>query len=217
MNRKPLAVKTAPVRFRLIPRDEGFFPLFAEAGATATAGAKALASLLNDLPTTEARVNEIVGLERKGDDVFRAVLTRLNESIITPFDREDIHRLADRLDDSLDDMRAAADLALLHRVEGELPGLSDLTAILVQVCEAAERVMGRMKNLRDLDSDLALIKKLETDGDAVNRRTVAELFSGNYDALTVLKWKDVVEAVEQAINAIEGVANLVGAIAVKHA
>lgn len=205
------------MRFRLIPRDEGFFPLFSQAGALATEGAKALASLLADLPTTEGRVNEIVTLERKGDDIFRAVMARLNESIITPFDREDIHHLADRLDDSLDDMRAAADLALLHQVEGVLPGLNELTGILVQVCETAERVMGRMKNLRDLDSDLQLIKKLETDGDAVNRRTVAELFSGNYDALTVLKWKDVVEAVEQAINAIEGVANLAGAIAVKHA
>lgn len=205
------------MRFRLIPRDEGFYPLFEEAASTATQGARALASLLRELPTTEGRVNEIVSLERKGDDTFRSIMTRLNESIITPFDREDIHRLADRLDDSLDDMRAAADLALLHQVDGKLPGLDELAGILVQVCEAAERVMGRLKNLRDIDSDLQLIKKLETDGDAVNRRTVAELFSGNYDTLTILKWKDVVEAVEQAINAIEGVANMVGSIAVKHA
>jgi uncharacterized protein len=205
------------MRFRLIPRDEGFYPLFEQAAANATACAKVLAKLLKDLPTTELSVNEVVALERKGDDITRMILSRLNDAIVTPFDREDIYALADRLDDSLDDMRAAADIALLHRVDGTLPGLDEMAAILIQSCEAAERLMGRLRNLRDLDSDLEVVKKLERDGDALNRRTVAELFSGSYDALTVLKWKDVVEAVEQAVNAIEGVANLVSSIAVKHA
>ncbi len=205
------------MRFRLIPRDEGFYPLFEQAAANATACAKVLAKLLKDLPTTELSVNEVVALERKGDDITRTILSRLNDAIVTPFDREDIYALADRLDDSLDDMRAAADIALLHRVDGTLPGLDDMALILIQSCEAAERLMGRLKNLRDLDSDIEVINKLERDGDALNRRTVAELFSGSYDALTVLKWKDVVEAVEQSVNAIEGVANLVSSIAVKHA
>jgi uncharacterized protein len=205
------------MRFRLIPRDEGFYPLFEQAAANATACAKVLAKLLQDLPTTDVPVNDVVALERKGDNITRMILSRLNDAIVTPFDREDIYALADRLDDSLDDMRAAADLALLHRVDGPLPGLNDMTSILIQACEAAERLMGRLRNLRDLDSDLQVIDKLESDGDAMNRRTVAELFSGSYDALTVLKWKDIVEAVEQSINAIEGVANLVSSIAVKHA
>jgi uncharacterized protein len=205
------------MRFRLIPRDEGFYPLFIQAAENATACAKVLATLFQNLPTTDAAVNEVVALERKGDDITRRILARLTDAIVTPFDREDIYALADRLDDSADDMRAAADLALLHRVEGSLPGLDELTNILVQSCEAAERLMGRLHNLRDLDSDLQVIDKLERDGDQLNRKAIAALFSGEYDALTVLKWKNVVESVERAINAIEGVANLVSSIAVKHA
>jgi uncharacterized protein len=205
------------MRFRLIPRDEGFYPLFEQAAQNATTTAKTLAKLFKDLPTTEQHVNEIVALERKGDEITKLILTRLTDAIVTPFDREDIYALADRLDDTTDDMRAAADIALLHRVEGTLPGLDEMANILIQSCEAAERLMGRLRNLRDIDSDIQLVRKLERDGDAVNRRTIAELFSGSYDALTVLKWKDVIEAVEHGINAIEKVANLVSSIAVKHA
>ncbi len=205
------------MRFRLIPRDEGFYPLFEAAAANSLACSKELQRVFKNLPLSQADVDQVVALERKGDEITRAILGRLNGALVTPFDRDDIYKLADRLDDSLDDMRAAADSAFLHQVDGTLPGLDELTGILVLACEAAERLMGKLRSLRDLDSDLQVIDKLESDGDAVNRKTVAELFSGRYDALDVLKWKDVVEAVEQGINALEGVADLVSSIAIKHA
>jgi uncharacterized protein len=205
------------MRFRLIPRDEGFYPLF-EAGATnALAGARELQMIFKQLPISQAEVDRIVALERKGDEITREIMGRLNRALVTPFDREDIYKLADRMDDTLDDMRAAADSAYLHQVDGTLPGLDELTNILVLGCEATERLMRKLRSLRDLDTDLDIIDKLESDGDAANRKTVAELFSGRYEALDVLKWKDVIERVEQGINALEGVSQIISSIAIKHA
>lgn len=205
------------MRFRLIPRDNGFYPLFERQAATAVDTAVQLEKLMASLPVVSDRVDTIVAAERAGDEVMRLVRSRLETSIVTPFDREDIQSLANSLDDVLDEMRAAADLAHLHQLSSPLAGVGDLVGLLRKIVEANNRLVGKLSTLNDVHGDIDAIDTLESEADATYRRIMAELFSGTHDALDILKWKDIVEAVERAINAVEDASDVIQAIAVKHA
>jgi predicted phosphate transport protein (TIGR00153 family) len=205
------------VRFRLIPRDNGFYPLFEKQAATAVDTAIQLQKLMASLPIVSDRVDTIVAAERAGDEVMRMVRNRLETSIVTPFDREDIQTLANSLDDVIDEMRAAADLAQLHHLSSPLEGVDDLVDLLRKIVEANRTLVGKLPTLHEVHRDLDEIDSIESTADATYRRIMAELFSGRYEALDILKWKDVVEAVERAINAVEDASDVIQAIAVKHA
>ena len=205
------------MRFRLIPRDNGFYPLFEKQAETAVDTAIQLQKLMASLPIMSDRVDTIVAAERAGDEVMRMVRNRLDKSVVTPFDREDIQTLANSLDDVLDEMRAAADFAHLHQLSSPLEGVDDLVALLRKIVEANRTLVGKLSTLHDIYGDLDEIGSLESTADATYRRIMAELFSGRYEALDILKWKDVVEAVERAINAVEDASDVIQAIAVKHA
>ena len=205
------------MRFRLIPRDEGFYPLFEKQAAHAAETAIELEKLMTSLPVVAERVQSIITAERAGDEVMRAVRSRLETSIVTPFDREDIQYLANSLDDVLDEMRAAADSALQHHLAEELPGVTEQVALLRRIAEANVELVGRLRTLDDIAPHLDAIDRLESEGDALFRRIMAGLFDGNHDALEILKWKDVVEALERAINAVEEASVVIESIAVKHA
>ena len=169
------------------------------------------------LPVVADRVETIIAAERAGDEVMRSVRSRLETSIVTPFDREDIQSLANSLDDVLDEMRAAADLAHLHQLSSPLPGVSELVASAAQDRRGERPLVGRLRRSNDVTVHLDEIDSLESEADALFRRIMAELFSGNHDALDILKWKDIVEAVERAINAVEDASVVIESIAVKHA
>jgi len=205
------------MRFRLIPRDEGFYPLFEQQAATAAETAVQLEKLMTSLPVVAERVQTIIAAERAGDEVMRAVRSRLETVIVTPFDREDIQSLANSLDDVLDEMRAAADSALQHHLADELPGVTEQVRLLRRIAEANVALVGRLRTLDEITVHLDEINRLETEADSLFRRIMAELFGGNHDALEILKWKDVVEAVERAINAVEEASIVIESIAVKHA
>ncbi len=205
------------MRFRLIPRDEGFYPLFDQQAAHAAATALQLEKLMRSLPVLPDRVDTIVAAERAGDEVMRSVRLRLETSIVTPFDREDIQSLANHLDDVLDEMRAAADLAQVHKVTSSLPGVGDLVGLLCRIADANVELIAKLPTLKKLSDDIDRIDMLEREADGVYRRIMAELFNGDHDALEILKWKDVVEAIERAINAVQDASDVVEAIAVKHA
>jgi len=215
------------VRFRLVPRDEGFFPLFNEAAENVAECARRLRDLLHhfagdDAPGADGRdleklVTLIGDCERRGDELTRTILSRLNSSFVTPFDREDIHALTEELDDVVDEMQAAADLLVLHRVEKPLPEVRDLADVLVKAAEASVALIAKLPNLRDVQPELEAIDQLESDADRIYRRSVAHLFSGEFKAFAVLKWKDVVESIEGAVNAIENISDIVESIVLKHA
>ncbi len=205
------------MRFRLIPRDEGFYPLFEQQAANAAETAVQLEKLMTSLPVVAERVQTIIAAERAGDEVMRAVRSRLETVIVTPFDREDIQSLANSLDDVLDEMRAAADSALQHHLADELPGVTEQVRLLRRIAEANVALVGRLRTLDEIAVHLDEIDRLETEADSLFRRIMAELFDGNHDALEILKWKDVVEAVERAINAVEEASVVIESIAVKHA
>ena len=204
------------MRFRLVPRDEGFFPLFDRAAQNVAECARRLSDLLADLPNA-ADKRELVGqCENLGDELTREILRRLNSSFVTPFDREDIHELTEEIDDVVDDMQAAADLLVLHNVQRALPEMSDLAAVLVEAAEANVALIAKLPRLRALEPDLERIDELETQADHLYRRAVAHLFSGDFDAIDVLRLKDVIESIEASVNAIENISDIVESIALKH-
>lgn len=203
--------------FRLIPRDEGFFPLFEQAAEIAHDCAKRLVGILHSVPPTEAEVDGIMAAERQADDVVREISRRLDRSLVTPFDREDIALLATSLDDVTDEIFAAADLVLLHRVTGDLPGVFELADLLTQISLANCDLVRSLQSMSNLSAQLETIDQLESAADRVFRRVTSELFSGRHDALDVLRWKDIVEAIEKAIDAVESASDVIGSIAVKHA
>jgi predicted phosphate transport protein (TIGR00153 family) len=209
------------VRFRLIPRDESFYPLFTEAAENVAECARRLRDLLEDFPDgtepIDDKVARVTDCERQGDEITRKILRRLHSSFVTPFDREDIHALTEELDDVVDAMQAAADLLVLHNVEKPLPEVKELGDILVEAAETNLSLIRKLSRLRGLEEDLEAIDQLESAADKAYRRSVAHLFSGEYKAFNVLKWKDIVEAIEEAVNAIENVSDIVESIVLKHA
>jgi hypothetical protein len=215
------------MRFRLVPRDDGFYPLFNEAAENVAECARRFRELLSrfaddtgngsDSRDVEKLSNLVADCEHRGDELTRTILRRLNSSFVTPFDREDIHALTEELDDVVDEMQAAAELLVLHRVEKPLPEVRDLADILVKAAEASVALIAKLPRLRGVESELEVIDQLESEADRVYRRSVAHLFSGEFKAFAVLKWKDVVEAIEASVNAIENISDIVESIVLKHA
>jgi hypothetical protein len=205
------------MRFRLIPRDESFYPLFDQQAQIAADTAVLVRDLMTVLPVSAEPAQAVVDAEKQADGVLRQVRARLESSIVTPFDPEDIQSLANSLDDVVDEMRAAADSALQHQISTPLPGIDELTRILVDITARNLALVKGLRTLRNLTPIIDEIERLESEADGVFRSVMAELFSGRHDALDILRWKDVVEAIESAIDAVEDASDEVQSIAVKHA
>jgi len=200
-----------------VPTDEGFYALFDEAAENVAETARRLKGMLTDFSDVEEKRDRVVECERRGDEITRELLRRLDSSFVTPFDREDIHALTEELDDVVDDIHAVADLLVLHHVERPLPQMLEAAGILVEAADTLTRLVRKLSALRGMEPELEAIDRLESEADTVYRRSVADLFSGEYRALDVLKWKDVFEALEHAVNRIESIGGIVESIAVKHA
>ncbi|MBA2773807.1 MAG: DUF47 domain-containing protein [Nocardioidaceae bacterium] len=202
-----------PLRFR--PTDSTFYELFANSARNLVTGAELLAEMLAvdaDRGEIAKRMREA---EHTGDEVTHTIVKRVNSTFVTPFDREDIYRLAAGLDDVMDFMEEAVDLVNLYGIR-ELPGeLANQVEVLQRSAELTAEAMPRLRTMNDLEEYWIEINRLENDGDKSYRRIVAKLFNGDYDALTVMKLKDVVDSLEAAIDAFETVANIVEQIAVK--
>lgn len=202
------------MRFRLTPREDSYYDMFADSANNLVTGARLLVELIGG-GDREGIAERMRACEHAGDEFTHAIMRRLNESFITPFDREDIYRLASSLDDVMDFMEAAADLVMLYKID-ELP--RDVVAqieVLERAAELTAEAMPRLRGMKDLSEYWIEINRLENQGDQVYRRLLAELFGGEYDALTVLKFKEVVDQLEAAADAFEKVANTVESIAVK--
>src|SRR5262245_29381692 len=178
-------------------------------------GAGLLSSLLDadgDRPKIAERMRDI---EHQADDTTHEIVRRVNRPFVTPFDREDIYRLASDLDDVMDFMEEAVDLVLLYEI-GKLPsGIAAQVDVLQRATELTADAMPRLRTMKDLEEYWIEINRLENQGDRSHRRMVARLFDGSYEAIEVLKLKDIVDALEHAADALESVANTVEQIAVK--
>lgn len=205
------------MRFRLIPTDDHFFELFNESAANVSECARRLREVLLDPSVVAGKHAAVVACEHKGDVITRSILSRLNTSFVTPFDREDIHALAEELDDVVDDMHAVSHRLQLTAVIEPLPELSEQADVLVKMADETVQLVARLASMKGVQAHLDAIDRLESEGDAIYRRTLARLFSGELDALDVLRWKDIIEALEAALNTLEDVSNVVESIVLKHA
>ncbi|HYT77992.1 MAG TPA: DUF47 family protein [Actinomycetota bacterium] len=205
------------MRLKILPREESFYDLFEKAAANLSEGARLLAKLLTDFHDPEAAHSEIRQREHEGDEITHQIIRALNTTFVTPFDREDIHRLASNIDDILDAIEAVSDLLVLHRIENVLPEMRQLAEVLSRAADQVQQAMSEIRGFSGLDKYWVEINRLENEGDRVYRKTVAKLFSGEYKAMDVLKWKDLVDQLEAAIDGCEDVANTLESIVLKHA
>ena len=202
--------------FRVTPHNTTFYDLFATSASHLVDGACELTKLLGAEPSERETVaSRMRDLEHAADESTHAIMRKVNSSFITPFDREDIYRLASNLDDCMDLMEAAADLIVLYRI-GELPdGTSAQVEVLTRMAELTAEAMPRLRSMRDLSEYWIEINRLENQADHIYRQLLAELFNDGADAIMVLKLKEVTDELEAAADAFETVANQVESIAVK--
>ncbi|MPZ97464.1 MAG: DUF47 family protein [Propionibacteriales bacterium] len=200
---------------RLRPSDTTFYDLFAESANHLVGGARLLADMLGDGNDQKATAAAMKVAEHECDETTHNIVKRVNKTFVTPFDREDIYRLAAGLDDVMDYMEEAVDLVLLYEIDQLPDELAELVDVLQLAADLTADAMPRLRTMRDLEEYWIEINRLENQGDNSYRHIVAKLFSGSYEALEVMKLKEVVDSLEAAIDAFETVANIVEQIAVK--
>jgi predicted phosphate transport protein (TIGR00153 family) len=201
---------------RLKPRDTKFFELFSVAGeniATATTVLREFVTApIEERPELARRMREV---EHAGDDATHAIVEQLDRAFVTPFDREDIYRLAVRLDDVIDYMDAAVDLTTLYETEALPKNVTPMVEVLDKCAKLTAAAMPRLATLRNLTDFWVQINELENEADQIYRRLLQFLFDGSHDPLTVMKLKEIVDQLEAAADAFEHVADVVHSIAVK--
>lgn len=203
------------MRLRLRPVDSSFYELFTELARHLVVGADLLAEMLSDDADHEAVAARMREAEHRADEATHAIVRRVNSSFVTPFDREDIYALGSGLDDIMDAMDQVVDQILVYEVKVLPAELSDQVAVLQRCAELTASAMPKLKAMQSLDEYWIEINRLENQGDKNHRRTLAKLFSGDFKAMEVLKLKDIVESLEEAVDGFERVANIVEQIAVK--
>jgi uncharacterized protein len=206
------------VRLSLVPRPTEFYDLFARAGANALECARAAEQRFREYPNSSVRQEDVKAIEKAGDTITRDLIQLLNTQYITPFDREDIYELATKLDDVVDYIDEVTDLLGLYGVESATKHAVEQCAILVQAVEQLALVLDRLKGMRGIQEPLVELKRLEDDGDRIVHDAIAALFRDDrIDPLIVIRWKDIYEGLEKAIDSCETAANVVANIAVKNA
>jgi predicted phosphate transport protein (TIGR00153 family) len=204
-------------RFWLIPRDESFYELFVKQAESLVVGAELLHDVLTNFDDVPAKARRLHDIEHEADEVTHEIMRRLNTTFVTPLDREDIHELASFLDDVMDHMDAAADLLVLHGIEKPLPEMRSQGELLLRAALTTRDAIRKLPEFGSLTDYFVEINRLENEGDRVYRQAVADLFSGDYKAMDVLKWKDIIDELEAAMDEIEDVANSLEGIALKQA
>jgi predicted phosphate transport protein (TIGR00153 family) len=206
------------MRLRFIPREERFFELFEDAAKNVVKGAELLAELVRNPARSQELRQSIEEVEHEGDITTHEIADRLNRTFVTPFDHEDIQALSGRLDDILDNIEATADRMYLYEAGEPSEEMGKLTEVLAEATKVVERAVGGLRDMRHPRRTLDYcieIHRLENVGDEESRLALAKLFRGS-DALHALKWKEIYDHVENAVDKCEDVASIVEGIVVKH-
>jgi predicted phosphate transport protein (TIGR00153 family) len=201
----------------LSPRDRQFFDLFEEAGRNIMRAADLLDQMLRDYPDNADLARDILICEQDGDRITHDIIRRLNKTFVTPIDREDIYALASALDDIVDFIEEVADYLGLYKIEAPMEQSQQLARILCQAARAISECMPRLRGFQDMSHYTIEVNRLENDGDRVTREAVASLFDGGIDPMVVIRWKDIYERLEEAIDSTERVANILEGIVLKNA
>ncbi len=200
---------------RFTPKEAIFYELFRDSGRHVAQAGELLVSLTAPRADRVAIAAQMRDLEHSADTVTHRILQQLNKSFVTPFDREDIYRLAGNLDDVIDTMDEATDFLALADVGPFLPLMNDQITVLNRATIETGEAMGRLRTLQDLEPYWIEVNRLENEADQIYRKLITKLYSGDYDVLRILKLREVAEKLEEAADALEHVAHVVESIAVK--
>jgi predicted phosphate transport protein (TIGR00153 family) len=205
------------LRLRLIPREERFFDLFVEDAANVLGAARLLEAFLRTYDVIERRAGEIRDAEHRGDEISHDIGHRLENTFVTPFDREEIHGLISALDDVLDYIEEVADTFVLYRIDAPTPVAVEQAAIVVRQCEQLHEALSHLRGFKNLDKYWIEVHRLENEGDRIVRSAIASLFEKEKDPIELIKWKEVYTLLETTIDKCEDVANIIERIVVKNA
>jgi predicted phosphate transport protein (TIGR00153 family) len=198
------------------PRDRVFFELFEEAGQNIRHAADLLDRMLRNYPDSKDLARDILLCEQEGDRITHDIISRLNHTFVTPIDREDILALASALDDIVDFTEEVADYLGLYKIEAPMDQALRLAHVLLKASEQVAEAIPRLRGFRDLSHHTVEINRLENEGDRIVREAVASLFQNGIDPMVVIRWKDLFERLEEAIDAAEHVANILEGIVIKN-
>ena len=198
------------------PRDRVFFELFEEAGQNILRAADLLDRMLRNYPDSKELARDILICEQEGDRITHDIISRLNLTFVTPIDREDILALASALDDIVDFTEEVADYLGLYKIEAPMDQAIRLAHVLLQASEQVAQAIPRLRGFRDLSHYTVEINRLENEGDRITREAVASLFQNGIDPMVVIRWKDLFERLEEAIDACERAANIIEGIVIKN-
>ena len=200
----------------LVPRDRQYFDLFEEAAGNILRAAELLDQMLTTFPDHGEAAREILICEQEGDRITHDIIRRLNETFVTPIDREDIYELASALDDVVDYTEEVADYLGLYKIEAPMAQAQDLARVLHAAGRQIAEAMPRLRGFKDITHFTVEINRLENDGDRIVREAIASLFDNGIDPMVVIRWKDIFERLEEAIDATEHVANILEGIVIKN-
>jgi predicted phosphate transport protein (TIGR00153 family) len=205
------------MRLALVPRPSEFYGLFTEAGVNAVRAARQAEALFREHPDSTVTHAEVKAIETEGDRLTRDIIRLLNTQYVTPFDREDIYELAGAIDDVVDHIEHACDLLGLYRIEAPMEQSLEQCRVLVAAAEALAAALSKLRGLKGAEADLVEVKRLEDEGDRIVRDAIAALFEDeDVSPRAIIRWKDIFEALEDALDACERAANVVGNIVVKN-
>lgn len=199
-----------------VSKDRAYFDLFEEAAANTATAAGNLSTMLAEYPNRKDLVEAIHAAEAEGDRITHELITRLNNTFVTPIERDDIIDLASGLDDITDLIDEVADYLGIYKIERPMVQAKQLAEILHEASEQIRKAMPRLRDFKDMDRYTTEIHRLENEGDRVVRNGLKELFSGEMDALTVIRWKDLFDRLEEAVDACERVANVLNGIVIRN-
>jgi uncharacterized protein len=205
---------------KLMPRSDDFFDDFEKLAATTVEGTRLLKAMLDDFTDVPRKVQGIKDVEHRGDDITHRAFERLHKQFITPFDRPEIHRLLSRIDDVLDLADAAAERLGLYEITTVLPDARELAGVLVAAAETMQQAVRGLRDVKNPKRVLEACKAVnvcENQGDTLIRRAIADLFKSGLDPLTVMKWKEILDLIEDGIDRAEDVANVIEGVVLEHA
>src|SRR5215208_2912525 len=198
------------------PKEREFFDLFEEAGSNIVRAADLLERMLDQWPDHGELARDVVVCEQEGDRITHDIIQRLNSTFVTPIDREDIFALASSMDDIVDFIEEVADYLALYRIEAPMEQSQQLARILHQACREVNNAIPRLRTFGDIRHFTVEINRLENDGDRKVREALASLFETGIDPMMVIRWKDIFERLEEAIDSTERAANILEGVMIKN-
>lgn len=204
--------------FSFLPRDEQYFVLFEEAARNITASARALDEMVRSFTEVEEKAARIRALEERGDEITFQVISRLGRSFITPIEREDIVAIARSMDDIVDMIDASSARLASYAIDQPTEGAVAFAQLIVEGSVELEKMLSLLhrKNIDQIRLPKMAVNRAESDADRLLRRLIAGLFTSGHDALTVIKWKEIYETMEEVTDKQESLANLIEGIIVKN-